>query len=957
VEPRRTAGEETAATRERLTCAWVRTASGLQPIDTDAAVRIVARLITQATELQQEDGKVLARKPRALGARIFEYQFLENTFAATTLLFRMIGTPNVAFHDRPSVASNTQGFDDSGVDAHGYAYEDIWASDVVLIAGANPYETQSVFFMQNVTGKKLIVIDPRKTITADYAVRTGGVHLRPRVLGSDAWILMALCREIVRRRALEAWPDRTPRALIASATRLDALARAALRAPWTAGPGPARLAHHLLAYDEFVRELERSDPADGTPLYDTAKSREIAGIEPYELERVAKILAGPASDEGLPDASTRRTSLLFEKGLIWGFGYSSTAAMANLGLLCGSVIPPGHDTNEAAPLGVVGRIGGHQKGWAEAAGGYPFRNSVDFVDLTAWGGAGRFPVHHTLDPHLVGTAAAPRTPGSGPDIPAPEVRLLWTVGCNPVGQIGAAAEKWAAVSLRRSGEVPKTPDETEVLRSLQQRMANGGLVHVQQEIYLNPTSDHADVILPATGWGEEPLTRYTGERRLRLYGKFQDAPRHRPSSSAPLESSTRCRPDWQYFRDVMTEIMTLVGADRVGEVGRAQLDSWRDAATVFLDMATSSNRARLLQEIVTGDEGLVGHALLARRGTRGVLLPGQGRASANEPLRDTPRIIPPPTRRVSFQDMSGARVEVDLGAPFAFVRVDWLAIRGHVAANRPRKGELTLVNGRVNELWNSMFSNIRNATVQARWPDDMPGTWIEMHPDDAKASGVGDGDVVELACDDIHLAGGSRAGQFRAVVRVAAGRDSEHLVPGIAFALFSYPVTTARAPEFPWRTFSAQGYVNNVTTGYVDPWNPTAALKFGRVRVARVVGSYLNAASRGPGPSFEARHVSEVVAPAGLKTEHRERLWWQLRELLVQHGLVRWPLHGKRLGKLLRDPDRLMEALRDPATGEPTPLFDHVKSLVEAGFMTWDTHDAWSPLEVQLLTKIKPTPA
>ena len=88
---------------------------------------------------------------------------------------RSVGNPNVAFHDHPRAWQATPRDSTTRVaDPHGYAYQDIWASDVVLIAGANPYETQSVFFMPYVTGKDSVVIDPRRTITADYAVKTGG---------------------------------------------------------------------------------------------------------------------------------------------------------------------------------------------------------------------------------------------------------------------------------------------------------------------------------------------------------------------------------------------------------------------------------------------------------------------------------------------------------------------------------------------------------------------------------------------------------------------------------------------------------------------------------------------------------------------------------------------------------------------------------------------------------------
>ena len=213
-------GDQLDSVKERLTTPWLRTSAGWKSLTPDEAFKLIAKLVLAATGAQKKEGALHFTKPGGLGVKMFEYGSLENTYAATKLFFRLIGTPNVAFHDRPSVASNTQGFDDSGMDAHGYNYADIWASDVLFLAGSNPYETQSVFFMQQMTGKRIIVLDPRRTITADYAEKTGGLHLQPTVLGADVAVINALCHYIVtkrrenrkRNKQSRAYPyNRTPR--------------------------------------------------------------------------------------------------------------------------------------------------------------------------------------------------------------------------------------------------------------------------------------------------------------------------------------------------------------------------------------------------------------------------------------------------------------------------------------------------------------------------------------------------------------------------------------------------------------------------------------------------------------------------------------------------------------------------------------------------------------------------
>ena len=75
---------------------------------------------------------------------------------------------------------------------------------------------------------------------------------------------------------------------------------------------------------------------------------------------------------------------------------------------------------------------------------------------------------------------------------------------------------------------------------------------MQQEIYTNALTEFADILLPAATWGEEDFARMQGERRLRLYSKFMDAPGEAKPDwwiaaqvamvSPPLTQSTRKRP-------------------------------------------------------------------------------------------------------------------------------------------------------------------------------------------------------------------------------------------------------------------------------------------------------------------------------------------------------------------------------------------------------------------------------
>jgi len=69
-------------------------------------------------------------------------------------------------------------------------------------------------------------------------------------------------------------------------------------------------------------------------------------------------------------------------------------------------------------------------------------------------------------------------------------------------------------------------DKQEIIETLKRRADSGGMVVFNQDIYLRDPigSKFADIVFPAATWGEVDFVRANGERRLRLYQKFYDAP-------------------------------------------------------------------------------------------------------------------------------------------------------------------------------------------------------------------------------------------------------------------------------------------------------------------------------------------------------------------------------------------------------------------------------------------------
>ena len=63
----------------------------------------------------------------------------------------------------------------------------------------------------------------------------------------------------------------------------------------------------------------------------------------------------------------------------------------------------------------------------------------------------------------------------------------------------------------------------------------------------------------------------------------------------------------------------------------------------------------------------------------------------------------------------------------------------------PTGDELWVTNGRINELWQSAFDDLRKPYIHQRWPD----THVEIHSDDARPRGIESGDDVIMESDDI----------------------------------------------------------------------------------------------------------------------------------------------------------------------------------------------------------------
>jgi arsenite oxidase large subunit len=603
---------------------------------------------------------VLATKgPLAWGMKTYTYQFYENTYAITKLAFEAVGTPCWAPHDQPSNNPSTPGLSDAGVDAFSAAYQDWHDADVIFVSGVALYEAKGVLFSQWVQrgGAKLIVVNPQREPTAAYAEANGGLFLQINP-GTDALLHHAIARVILEND----WHDAE---FLAASTVTD---EATLIEEGATSGRRRRFGLTFEQYREFVL---------GDDAHRPENAASIVGVAAESIRRAAELMAAPVG--GLRP----KTSLMLEKGNIFGHTYANTASFVSLGLLVGAGNRPGR---------VVSRAGGHQRGMLQAAR-YPSEKSPDTFE-----GSG---IGLNLD----------RWAAEG------NLAFVWVIGCTWAGGgTAAAAELFANLRARTRGIGPELEeaiafprgaegglDVEAVLAIYRAKIDAGGMVLAQQDIYPQALTELADLVLPAASWGEANFTRMQGERRLRLYPQICDAP-------------GEAKPDWWVVAQF---------AQRMGYAGF----NWPDANAVFeaaaeASVGTSHDYKALVE--LAREQGRLAMDALGALGTTGVQCPIK-RVGAS--LEGTVRL-----HEEGFSTKSKKAL---------FVKGDWAEITPRQGRLAPRAGELWILNRRTSTNWNAMIEDARNPFRLQQ----LPANLLELNPVDAAVLGVSDGDQVVVETD------------------------------------------------------------------------------------------------------------------------------------------------------------------------------------------------------------------
>jgi assimilatory nitrate reductase catalytic subunit len=142
-----------------------------------------------------------AHGPDAIAVYISGQLLTEDYHAFNKLARAVIGTPHIDSNSRLCMSSAVVGYKQSlGADAPPCSYEDIEQADCILVTGANPAWAHPILFRRleaaraSRPGHKLIVVDPRRTETAELA----DLHLQI-VPGTDVALCLGLLHACIAR--------------------------------------------------------------------------------------------------------------------------------------------------------------------------------------------------------------------------------------------------------------------------------------------------------------------------------------------------------------------------------------------------------------------------------------------------------------------------------------------------------------------------------------------------------------------------------------------------------------------------------------------------------------------------------------------------------------------------------------------------------------------------------------
>src|SRR6478672_7854106 len=228
---------------DRLTQPLMRRNGKLEPVSWDEAMEAIVQRSKQICQ-QHTSG--------AIGFYTSGQLFIEEYYTLAVIGKAGLGTPHMDGNTRLCTATSAAAFKESfGADGQPGSYTDIEHCDAVFLYGHNMPETQTVLWariLDRTRGDdpaRIVCVDPRRTLVAMEAERTGGVHLAPRV-GTNLALMNGLTHELL----VNGWVDQD----------------------WVAA--------HTLGLDDLRSTVEPYTPEHVA---------DICGVDPEDVRRAARI--------------------------------------------------------------------------------------------------------------------------------------------------------------------------------------------------------------------------------------------------------------------------------------------------------------------------------------------------------------------------------------------------------------------------------------------------------------------------------------------------------------------------------------------------------------------------------------------------------------------------------------------------------------------------------------------
>jgi arsenite oxidase large subunit len=290
-----------------------------------------------------------------------------------------------------------------------------------------------------------------------------------------------------------------------------------------------------------------------------------------------------------------------------------------------------------------------------------------------------------------------------------------------------------------------------------------------------------------------PGHRWNGERRLRLSDRFMDPP-------------GEAIPDWQVIARV-AQAMGFEGYDWADEneifeeIAHVPEEYGRDDSAIITQLQEEEpahHEDHLAVVIAARERGVTAHDIMRELGTDGVQLPARLDADGN--VIGTPRLHSAGT----FDTASGKPMFIRAGWDTA--EEIWNQLKPDTAA-----GEFWISNGRIEEIWQTMYTDLRKPLVMEQWPSNI----VEINPEDAQPLGIWCGDMIALSSDRIAR---QTEGEYDSGTLTAVAYVSDIVPPGVVWTNFAYP----------------DQWANNIAPRFMHPVNPVTPFKLARGTVTRI---------------------------------------------------------------------------------------------------------------------------